>query len=95
MSTARYAAACGSFAAAVAEGDLVHLGDPAISNAVAAATVRRYGSDDGWMWTAPPGVDITPLRAVTVAAFAAGFVPTRRSVYEPDYEPADVLSSDE
>ena len=65
-----YAAACATFYDAVQDGQLQHLGDPILTDAVASATRRRLG--DRWAWKRTSDESpITPLVAVSLAAWGA------------------------
>ena len=65
---------CGRLYDLVADGRLVHLGDSALSDAVGGA--RRKVSGDAWRWDRRKrGADITPLYAVTFAAWVAAEAP--------------------
>jgi hypothetical protein len=60
--------ACGAIYAATVEGDLVHLDDADLNDAVAGACRRQSG--DAWRWSRRDStVDISPLVAATVARF--------------------------
>ena len=66
LSAAETTAACATFARAVTDGTVAHLGDPRLDDAVSAA--RRKFAGDGWRWTrVGSDADISPLYAVTVA----------------------------
>jgi hypothetical protein len=59
-------AACATFARAVTDGQVSHLDDPRLNDAVAAA--RRRFAGDGWRWSRRDSDgDISPLYAATVA----------------------------
>lgn len=63
-----YAQACGQFYDAVVQGRLRHMGDLDLDIAVAGTTKRDLG--DAWAWNRKnPTVDISPLVAVTLAAW--------------------------
>lgn len=81
-----YAAACAGFANGINDGDIWHRGDVETTAAVNAARIRRHVRQGAWIWHAGDGVNISPLRAATVAAWLAASVPHRvsRSMYEPD-----------
>ena len=63
-------AACGAFVDALAAGALVHLGQPALDDAVQAARRVHVGDAFRWGRRIAPG-DLAPLYAATLAAFAA------------------------
>jgi hypothetical protein len=64
------AQACGGlYVAACDTGNLVHLGQPPLDFALSRAVKRELAGS--WAWDAPRGVDISPLVAVTLAAWAA------------------------
>lgn len=67
------AEACGAFFDAVTDSkDLKHTDDPRLNNALAGALTRDMG-DGAWGWTRKGvQVDISPLVAVTLAAWAYG-----------------------
>jgi len=65
-----YAASCATFYDAVKDGTLAHLGDPILTDAVAAATRRRLG--DRWAWKrTSDDAPITPLVAASLALWGA------------------------
>ena len=67
--TARDAAgACSQFFDAVQQGDVRHLGQPSLTGALARAQTRPLG--DQWAWDRKGEDDISPLVAVTLAAWA-------------------------
>jgi hypothetical protein len=62
------AAACSRFYDAVMQGDLRHMGQGPLTAALAGAKTRRLG--DSWAWDRVNAVvDISPLTAVTLAAW--------------------------
>jgi hypothetical protein len=66
------AAACADFYDAVAEQALSHLDQPPLTTALAGAQ-KRPMAGDGWAWARRnPGVDISPLMAVTLAKWGLG-----------------------
>jgi hypothetical protein len=73
--TARQMAqACGSlYVAACDTRSLVHLGQPQLDFALSRAVKRELA--DSWAFDAPRGVDLSPLVAVTLAAWAAAAGP--------------------
>lgn len=68
------AQACGAlYVAACDTKSLVHLGQPSLDFALARACKRELA--DSWAFDAPRGVDLSPLVAVTLAAWAAAAGP--------------------
>jgi phage terminase large subunit-like protein len=66
VTTEEHADACGMFYDAVANGELRHLGQPELRNALKGAKTRALG--DRWAWSRRnSGVDITPLVSSTLA----------------------------
>jgi hypothetical protein len=66
------AAACGTFYDAVVEHSLSHIDQPPLTTALAGAQKRPLAGD-GWAWARRnPGVDISPLMAVTLAKWGLG-----------------------
>lgn len=66
-----YAGACGAFVAAVLAGELWHLGDPILGQAVADGRKRDIG-DGAWAWGRKNSeANIAPLVAVTLADLGA------------------------
>ena len=65
-----HAKACGTFVDLLAAGRLSHRAQAVLDDAVAGAARRPLG--DAWLWSrSRSGVDISPLVAVTLAAYAA------------------------
>ena len=65
-----YAQGCAGLFDAVSTGKLAHLGDPSLEAAVAGAVKRQIS--DAWAWSRKNSfVDISPLCAVTLAAWGA------------------------
>ena len=62
-----YAASCGQFYDAVIAHQVVHLDQPVLNVAVAAARKRVIG--DAWAWTRRSGLDVSALVAVTLARY--------------------------
>lgn len=61
------AQACGRFVDAVEEGELRHLGDPLLLDAIRGATTSSHGGD-GWIFSRRTSrVDISPLYAAVIA----------------------------
>lgn len=69
VSAKDHANACGSLFDAVERDAFRHLDQPELAQAVKAATKRPLG--DAWAWSRKGGVDISPLVAVTLAAWGA------------------------
>jgi hypothetical protein len=63
------AAACGRFAALVKENGLRHLGSGELNAAAATAVRRVSGETFVWHWHSPTSPDLSPLYAVTLAAW--------------------------
>lgn len=79
VSSADAARATGQFIDAAHAGQLVHLGQPSLTKALMAADVR-VSTDGATVWSErKSSVEITPLRAVTVAL---GGVPVAEPVYD-------------
>ncbi|QIS08210.1 terminase large subunit domain-containing protein [Nocardia arthritidis] len=69
-SATEWAGACGLFYDSVVNGNLAHLGDPALATAVAAGRKRQL--EGRWAWARRNAdSDITPVCAVTLALFGA------------------------
>ena len=62
-----YAASCGQLYDAVVAAQVVHLDQPVLNVAVAAARKRVIG--DAWAWTRRSGLDVSALVAVTLARY--------------------------
>lgn len=70
LSAKEYAQACGFFFDLVEQGDLRHLGTPELNAAVSGAAKRPLS--DAWAWSRKnSGTDISPLVAVTLAAWGS------------------------
>lgn len=67
IETRRYAQACGALFDRIDTGQLEHRGQPALDAAVAGARRRPLG--DAWAWARRGGSDVSPLVAVTLAAY--------------------------
>ncbi len=64
----QHAQACGALAARVPTGEMFHLGQPELDDAVAGARKRTLGRDGAWLWDrADAGAEIMPLVCVTLA----------------------------
>ncbi len=68
------AQACGSLYDAIRNGELWHIGQPELNDAVAAASKRPL--QDAWAWQRKGNTDISPLVAVTLAAFGLASSPS-------------------
>jgi hypothetical protein len=77
VSVEDYRAACGQFFDSVTDsGDLRHPGNQALDISVREATMKPSG--DAWVWDRRnPNTDISPLAAVTLAAWGARQKPAR------------------
>lgn len=62
-----YQQACGEVLTAVGDGRLRHLGQKPLDEAVAAAGRRDVGKEGGWVFARPGAVDISALKAATLA----------------------------
>ena len=62
-----YQQACGEVLTAVCDGRIRHLGQSKLDEAVAAAGRRDIGKEGGWVFVRPGVVDISPLKAATLA----------------------------
>lgn len=62
-----YQQACGELLAAVEGGRIRHLGQASLNKAVAAAGRRDVGKEGGWVWVRPGAIDISPLKAASLA----------------------------
>lgn len=62
-----YQQACGELLAAVEGGKIRHLNQASLNKAVAAAGRRDVGKEGGWVWVRPGAVDVSPLKAATLA----------------------------
>jgi hypothetical protein len=65
VSAREYAQGCGQLYDAVTAGQVAHLEQPVLTQAVGAARKRVLG--DAWAWARKTGGDISPLVAVTLA----------------------------
>lgn len=65
-----HAQACGLFKVLVEEGRLVHKGQPGLTAALESARKRDAGEAGAWLWNRRDETDISPLVAVTLAAYA-------------------------
>jgi hypothetical protein len=65
--TARaYQNACGEILDTMKNGTIRHLGQPELNRAVRSVQRREVGKEGGWVWADSP-VDLTPLKAATLA----------------------------
>lgn len=62
-----YQQACGELLAAIDAGRVRHINQTPLNRAVAAAGRRDVGKEGGWVWVRPGAVDISPLKAATLA----------------------------
>jgi hypothetical protein len=67
VSGREYQQACGEFLSAVEGARIRHIDQPALYTSVAAAGRREGGKEGGWVWVRPGAVDISPLKAATLA----------------------------
>ena len=79
VSMGKYAAACGSFYDAVIDGQVVHIGQAPLDDAVAAASRRPMG--DAWAWgRKASATGISPLVSATLAHSLAARQQVRASI---------------
>ena len=77
VSPREYQQACGALLVAVENDGIRNLGQSEMDRAVSVADRRDVGKEGGWVWAQPSsGVDISPLRAATLAL--SGVVAARR-----------------
>ena len=62
-----YQQACGELLAAVNARRIRHINQTTLNRSVAAAGRRDVGKEGGWVWVRPGAVDISPLKAATLA----------------------------
>lgn len=62
-----YQQACGELLSAIGDKRVRHIGQSCLNRAVAAAGRRDVGKEGGWVWVRPGAVDISPLKAATLA----------------------------
>lgn len=62
-----YQQACGELLSAITDKRVRHLGQMSLNRAAAAAGRRDVGKEGGWVWVRPGSVDISPLKAATLA----------------------------
>jgi phage terminase large subunit-like protein len=62
-----YANACGELLTAVIDGTLHHIGQEPLDRSVVAAGKRDVGKEGGWVWVRPSAIDVSPLKAATIA----------------------------
>ncbi|MDN5725169.1 MAG: DEAD/DEAH box helicase family protein [Propionibacteriales bacterium] len=73
-------AACGRIYDGVMDMQLVHIGQPQLAAAIAGARKRNIGTEGAWGWNrSNAAVDITPLVAVTLAAWGVGATRVRET----------------
>lgn len=81
-----YVQACAAAYDAITEYQWRHIDQPELNMAATGAAKRPLG--DAWVFDRRGGIDISPLLAVTLAAWAVG----RRTEDEPKYEPFVVIT---
>jgi hypothetical protein len=89
IGASEHARACGHFTDRLAAGTLTHRAQAALDDAIMGAARRPLG--DAWLWSRRnSAVDISPLVAVTLAAWAAATIrtPAPARVAVPDAAPA-------
>lgn len=62
-----YSQACGELLTAVTDGKVRHIDQECLNRAAAAAAKREVGREGGWVWARSGSVDISPLKAATLA----------------------------
>lgn len=62
-----YQQACGELLTAVTDGRIRHIDQGQLNKSAAAAGKREVGKEGGWVWVRPGAVDISPLKAATLA----------------------------
>jgi len=62
-----YQQACGELFSAVTDKRIRHIGQACLNRAVSGAGRRDVGKEGGWVWARPGNVDISPLKAATLA----------------------------
>jgi hypothetical protein len=62
-----YQQACGELLSAVQDSRIRHIDQPSLNKSAAAAGRRDGGKEGGWVWVRPGAVDISPLKAATLA----------------------------
>lgn len=67
VSGREYQQACGELLSAVNARRLRHIDQATLDRSVAAAGRRDVGKEGGWVWVRPSAVDISPLKAATLA----------------------------
>lgn len=67
VSGREYSKACAELLTAVTDGKLRHLGQESLDRSVQLAGKRLIGQEGGWVWMRPSTVDISPLKAATLA----------------------------
>lgn len=80
VSTSEYTQACGEFYDLAHQDKLRHLGSPELTAAINGAATRDLG--EAWAWARKKSsVDISPLVAVTLAAWASASVPADAGMF--------------
>jgi hypothetical protein len=67
VASREYQQSCGEVLSAVNDGRIRHIGQASLNKAAAAAGKRDVGKEGGWVWVRPGAVDISPLKAATLA----------------------------
>jgi phage terminase large subunit-like protein len=67
VSSREYQQACGEVLSAVQDSRIRHIDQPCLNKAAAAAGRRDVGKEGGWVWARLGGLDISPLKAATIA----------------------------
>jgi hypothetical protein len=67
VSGREYQQACGELVTAVVDGGIRHLDQSELNRAASSAGRRNVGAEGGWAWIRLGVVDISPLKAATVA----------------------------
>lgn len=89
-----YQQSCGALYAAVLAGKVRHIRQESLSRAVAVAERRDIGHEGGWVWAHPVSIDISSLKAATVAASGVSSVRRRPRIhaYDPDWSGREEVS---
>jgi hypothetical protein len=80
VSSREYQQACGAFLLAVENGEVRHIDQESLNRSVSAVGRRDVGKEGGWMWEQLGPVDITPLRAATLALSGVAEKPSLRAI---------------
>jgi hypothetical protein len=76
-----YQQACGEVLDRIKNHTIRHLGQDALDRAIRAAQRREVGKEGGWVWADPlSGVDLSPLKAATLALSGVAEQPDRSAV---------------